>query len=236
MTARIAGIRGDFVLLARSFAQARRVWVAVIFLGVLVTIAATLVGERIGGHAGYLFGEFRFEGQYAGIMTVVSTVLLGGAGLSLFTVAWLFARTEATRGLAAPWGVAATGMLVLATDDLLFVHELVAYRLAARGVPFAIGENLLLMAYVAGTLLVLPRILETVRRHWRASFPLAFGLAMFALSVALDVAAPFGPPASGDWALAVAHRAGKVLGTAMMLLFAQTLLVGVAADAHEDRA
>lgn len=228
---RAGGLRGALGLVARSFGEASAAWAGVICAGFLLTLAATVVGERIGGHAGYLFGEFRFGGQYAGVMTVVSTCLLGAAGLSLLTVAWILARAQATRRLAVPWVVTAIGMFALATDDLLFIHELVAYRLADRGVPFAIGENLLLAAYAAGAMLVLPRLIETVRRYWRAAFPLAFGLAMFATTIALDFTPTESVGPAMGWVLSLVDHAGKLLGTAMMLLSAQVLLVDVARHA-----
>ncbi|MGE0158116.1 MAG: hypothetical protein AB7T31_01820 [Gemmatimonadales bacterium] len=219
----------DLSLARRSFAAAPAVWIGVTLACVALTVIATWVGVRIGGFTGYLFGEFRLEGLYAGLMTAVTAFFLGAAGMSLFAVAWLFGASAATRALAIPWGIAATGLFVLGADDLLFAHEILAFRLEAHGVPRIIGENVALAVYIAGTLLVLPRLLETVRRYWRSAFPLLFGLAMFATSVLVEVITP-----SGSSAVAViggiVDRAGKVIGTVMMFAFAQILVVEVASD------
>ena len=155
----------DLRLARRSFDIAPIPWIGVSVACLALTVIATWVGSRIGGFPGYLFGEFRLEGQYAGLMTAVTAFFLGAAGMSLFAVAWLFARSSATRRLVLPWTIAATGLFVLGADDLMFAHEILAYRLAARGVPRMVGENLALALYVAGTLLVLPRLLETVRHY-----------------------------------------------------------------------
>jgi hypothetical protein len=228
-------ILDDLRLARRSLGVAPVPWIGVTIAGVLTTAAATWIGNRIGGFPGYLFGEFRLEGQYAGLMTAVTAFFLGAAGLSLFTVAWLFARDAATRRLVVPWTIAASGLLVLGADDLLFAHEILAYRLASRGVPRLIGENLALGLYVAGTLLVLPRLLDTVRRYWTTMFPLLFGLAMFATSVIVELLVP----SDGNGAAAVVggivDRSGKLLGTTMMLAFAQMLLVAVASDPERLR-
>jgi hypothetical protein len=218
-------------LVRRSFAAAWPAWVAVTIACVVVSVLATWVGERIGGYPGYLFGEFRLEGMYAGLMTAATAFFLGAAGMSLFAVAWIFGRDERSRRLALPWTIAAAGLFVLGADDLLFAHEILAFRLASRGVPRAIGDNLALGAYIVGTLLVLPRLLESLRRYWRALFPLAFSLAMFALSVITEAAVP-GDAVSGGAALiaGIIDRSGKVIGSVMMFAFAQTLLVAVASD------
>jgi len=218
-------------LVRRSFESARPAWVGVTVACVAVTVLATWVGERIGGYPGYLFGEFRLEGTYAGVMTAATAFFLGAAGMSLFAVAWLFARSERARMLALPWAVAAAGLFVLRADALLFAHEILAFRLAARGIPRVIGDNLALGAYVLGTLLVLPRLLESLRRYGRALFPLVFGLAMFALSVITEVVIP--PDAVSGAVASIAgivDRSGKLLGTVMMFAFAQTLLIDVAGD------
>jgi hypothetical protein len=155
--------------------------------------------------------------------------------MSLFAVAWLFARSDDTRRLVLPWSIAATGLFVLGADDLLFAHEILAYRLSARGVPRVIGENLALGLYIVGTLLVLPRLLETVRRHWTAMFPLVFGLAMFAMSVIVEVITP--ADATGGLVQTIGgilDRSGKVIGCVMMFAFAQSLLIGVAADLRKS--
>jgi hypothetical protein len=198
---------------------------------IAVTVIATWAGTRMGGFPGYLFGEFRLEGQYAGLMTAATAFFLGSAGMALFAVAWLFAHGERTRRLALPWSIAAAGLFVLGADDLLFAHEILAYRLSARGVPRVIGDNLALGLYVVGTLLVLPRLLETVRRHWTTMFPLVFGLAMFATSVIVEIVTPT-DATSGVAATVVGilDRSGKVIGCVMMFAFAQALLVAVASD------
>jgi len=226
-------VRGleDLRLARRSFEAAPILWIGVTLACVGVTVIATWVGERIGGFPGYLFGEFRLEGQYAGFMTVATAFFLGAAGMSLLAVAWIFARSEKTRRLVLPWSIAAAGLFVLGADDLLFAHEILAYRLSARGVPRAIGENLALGLYVVGTLLVLPRLMETVRRHWTTMFPLVFGLAMFATSVIIEIVTP--ADAMSDSMAIVAgilDRSGKVTGCVMMLAFAQSLVVAVARD------
>ena len=94
-----------------------------------------------------------------------------------------------------------------------------------------IGDNLALGAYILGTLLVLPRLLESVSRYWRALFPLVFGLAMFAVSVLTEVVVP-GDSVSGAVALiaGIIDRSGKLIGCVMMFAFAQMLLIGVASD------
>jgi hypothetical protein len=225
----------DLRLARRSFDAAPVHWTAVTLACVAVTVIATWVGTRIGGFPGYLFGEFRLEGQYAGLMTAATAFFLGAAGMSLFAVAWLFARSEETRRLVLPWSIAGAGLFVLGADDLLFAHEILAYRLSARGVPRVIGENLALGLYVAGTLLVLPRLLETVRRHWTTMFPLVFGLAMFAMSVIVEVITP--ADATGGLAATIGgilDRSGKVIGCVMMFAFAQSLLIGVAADLRKS--
>jgi hypothetical protein len=225
----------DLRLARRSFDAAPVLWTGVTLACVAVTVIATWVGTRIGGFAGYLFGEFRLEGQYAGLMTAATAFFLGAGGMSLFAVAWLFARSDDTRRLVLPWSIAATGLFVLGADDLLFAHEILAYRLSARGVPRVIGENLALGLYIVGTLLVLPRLLETVRRHWTAMFPLVFGLAMFAMSVIVEVITP--ADATGGLVQTIGgilDRSGKVIGCVMMFAFAQSLLIGVAADLRKS--
>jgi hypothetical protein len=219
----------DLRLARRSFEAAPVPWIGVTLACVGVTVIATWVGDRIGGFPGYLFGEFRLEGQYAGLVTAATAFFLGAAGMSLFAVAWIFARADETRRLVLPWSIAATGLFVLGADDLLFAHEILAYRLSARGVPRAIGENLALGLYVVGTLLVLPRLLETVRRHWATMFPLVFGLAMFAMSVIVEFLTP-ADAMSGTPAIAagILDRSGKVIGCVMMFAFAQILVVEVA--------
>ena len=226
----------DLRLTERSFAAAPRIWMAVTAACVAVTLLATWVGYRIGGYPGYLFGEFRLEGLNAGVMTAATAFFLGAAGSSLFAVAWLFARNAQTRHLALPWTIAAAGLFVLGADDLLFAHEILAYRLEDRGVPRLVGDNLALAAYMVGTLLVLPRLLESVRRYWRALFPLVFSLAVFALSVIVEVLAS-GDDTNGSVAVVagIIDRAGKVIGCVMMFAFAQTLLVGVASDPDPAR-
>jgi hypothetical protein len=229
-------VRGDLLLARRSFDVAPRAWAGVTLVCVCVTLAATWVGNRIGGHPGYLFGEFRLEGLHAGTMTAVSAFFLGAAGLSLFAVSWVFGRDSGTRRLVLPWAVAAAGLFVLGADDLLFAHEVLASRLARRGVPRVIADNFALGVYVAGTLVVLPRLLETVRRHWRSFFPLVFGLAMFALSVFVEILTP-ADAASGALSITagLVDRSGKVIGCVMMFAFAQVLLLAVAADAELRR-
>jgi hypothetical protein len=220
----------DLRLAGRSFAHAPAQWLGVTLACVAVTVVATWVGDRIGGFPSYLFGEFRLEGLYAGAMTAVTAFFLGAAGLSLFAVAALFARSEPTRRLVLPWAIAAAGLLVLGADDLLFAHEILAYRLAARGVPRLIGDNLALAVYVVGTLLVLPRLLETVRRYWRSAFPLLFGLTMFATSAMADFLVPADMTGAGSLIAGVIDHSAKIIGSVMMFAFAQTLLVGVAGD------
>lgn len=218
-------------LVRRSFDAARPAWVGVTIACLVVTVLATWVGERIGGHPGYLFGEFRLEGTHAGLMTAATAFFLGAAGMSLFAVAWLFAGNERSRRLTLPWTIAAAGLFVLGADDLLFAHELLAYRLADRGVPRVIGDNLALGAYIVGTLLVLPRLLESVSRYWRALFPLVFGLAMFTLSVVTEVVVPADSVSGAVASIAgIIDRSGKLIGCVMMFAFAQTLLIGVASD------
>jgi hypothetical protein len=233
MASLIDTVRGDFVLARRAFAEARSSWIAVTLACVAVTAVATWVGQRIGGYPGYLFGEFRLEGLHAGIMTAVTAFFLGAAGMSLFGVAWLFARREGAHRLVLPWTIAAAGLFVLGADDLLFAHEILASRLAARGVPRAIGENFALGAYVVGTLLVLPRLLETVRRYSRSMFPLLFGLAMFALSVVTEIIVPAESASAVAAVGGIVDRSGKVLGCVMMFAFAQTLLIAVAREPAE---
>jgi len=217
----------------RSFEAAPILWIGVTLACVVLTAIATWVGDRIGGFPGYLFGEFRLEGLYAGLMTAATAFFLGAAGMSLFAVAWLFARGESTRRLVLPWSIAATGLFVLGADDLLFAHEILAYRLSARGVPRAIGDNLALGFYVVGTLLVLPRLLETVRRHWTTMFPLVFGLTMFATSVIIEIVTPT-DGMSGSLAIVagILDRSGKLIGCVMMFAFAQILVVAVARDSE----
>jgi hypothetical protein len=213
----------DLRLARRSFEAAPVLWIGVTLACVAVTAVTTWLGDRIGGFPGYLFGEFRLEGQYAGLMTAATAFFLGAAGMSLFAVAWLFGRGESTRRLVLPWSIAAAGLFVLGADDLLFAHEIIAYRLSARDVPRAIGDNLALGLYVLGTLLVLPRLLETVRRHWTTMFPLVFGLAMFAMRGSLATVA------------GIVDRSGKVIGCVMMFAFAQILVVEVARDSERLR-
>jgi hypothetical protein len=223
-------LRADLGLARRSLDEARSSWLAVTGACVAMTVIATWVGQRIGGYSGYLFGEFRLEGLYAGIMTAVTAFFLGAAGMSLFGVAWLFARREDTGRLVLPWTIAAAGLFVLGADDLLFAHEILARRLANRGVPRIIGDNLALGAYVVGTLIVLPRLLETVRRHWYSMFPLVFGLSMFALSMITEIVVPGEPTGAAAVVGGLLDRSGKVLGCVMMFAFAQTLLIAVARD------
>jgi hypothetical protein len=223
-------VRDDLGLARRSLDEARPTWIALMLACVGVTAAATWVGQRIGGYPGYLFGEFRLEGLHAGTMTAVTAFFLGAAGMSLFGVAWLFARREDARRLVLPWAIAAAGLFILGADDLLFAHEILARRLADRGIPRAIGENLALAAYILGTLLVLPRLLETVRRHWRSMFPLVCGLAMFALSVITEIIVPAEPTGAAAVVGGIVDRSGKVLGCVMMFAFAQTLLIAVAKE------
>jgi hypothetical protein len=226
----------DLRLARRSFEAAPILWIGVTLACVAVTGMATWVGARIGGFPGYLFGEFRLEGQYGGLMTAATAFFLGAAGMSLFAVAWLFARADSTRHLVLPWSIAAAGLCVLGADDLLFAHEILAYRLSARGIPRLIGENLALGLYVVGTLLVLPRLLETVRRHWTTMFPLVFGLAMFATSVLVEIVTP-ADATSGVAATVggILDRSGKVTGCVMMFAFAQSLVVAVAGDGERVR-
>jgi hypothetical protein len=169
-------------------------------------------------------------------MTAATAFFLGAAGMSLFAVAWLFARGESTRRLVVPWSIAAAGLFVLGADDLLIAHEILAYRLSARGVPRVIGDNLALGLYIGGTLLVLPRLLETVRRHWVTMFPLVFGLAMFAASVIIEIVTP-AAVTSGVAATVggILDRSGKVIGCVMMFAFAQSLVVAVASDPERLR-
>lgn len=220
----------DLRLARRSFEQAPLLWLSVIAACVALTAAATAVGYRIGGFTGYLFGEFRLEGQYAGTVTVGTAFFLGAAGMSLFAVAGLFAQRASSRHLVLPWAIAATGLFVLGADDLMFAHEILAYRLAARGVPRLIGENLALGVYVVGTLLVLPRLLETVRRYWKTMFPLVFGLAMFATTVLVEMLTPSDVRGVAEVLAGIVDRSGKLTGTVMMLAFAQMLVVAVASD------
>ena len=65
-------------------------------------------------------------------------------------------------------------------------------------------------------------------------FPLLFGLLMFAMSVTVEILVP--GEANGPAALvaSVVDRSGKLLGTIMMFLFAQTLVVEVAGDTDRD--
>jgi hypothetical protein len=226
----------DLRLARRSFEAAPVLWIGVTLACVAATAIATWVGARIGGFPGYLFGEFRLEGQYAGLMTAATAFFLGAAGMSLFAVAWLFGRGESTRRLVLPWSIAAAGLFVLGADDLLFAHEIIAYRLSARGVQRAIGDNLALGLYVLGTLLVLPRLLETVRRHWTTMFPLVFGLAMFATSVIVEIVTPADAMRGSLATVAgIVDRSGKVIGCVMMFAFAQILVVEVARDSERLR-
>jgi hypothetical protein len=235
MVSPFGSIRDDLRLARRSLDAALPLWITVTVACVAVTVVATWVGYRIGGYSGYLFGEFRLEGLYAGIMTAVTAFFLGAAGMSLFGVAWRFSQHESTRRLVVPWTIAAAGLFVLGTDDLLFAHEILASRLEARGVPRLIGENLALGAYVVGTLLVLPSLLETVRRHWRSFFPLVFALAMFALSVVTEIIVPGESPGAVTLVGGIVDRAGKVLGCVMMFAFAQSLLIAVASEPTSAR-
>jgi hypothetical protein len=230
MSSSLAGFQGDLRLARTSFDAAPRAWAGVTVVCVALTLIATWVGDRIGGHPGYLFGEFRLEGLHAGVMTAATAFLLGAAGLALFAVSWLFSREARSRRLVLPWAIAAAGLFVMGADDLLFVHEILASRLAARGVPRAIGENLALGLYVVGTLLVLPRLLDTVRQHWRSMFPLAFGFATFALSVVVEIVPAETAGGTVSAIAALVDRTGKVIGSVMMFAFAQILLIGVASE------
>ncbi len=221
---------GDLRLARRAFDAAPLPWIGMTAVCVALTVIATAVGYRIGGFTGYLFGEFRLEGLHAGVMTAITAFFLGAAGMSLFAVAWMFARRESTSRLVLPWTIAAAGLFVLGADDLLFAHEILAYRLSARGVPRVIGENLALGAYIVGTLIVLPRLLETVRRYWTTMFPLLFSLAAFALSVLTEVMIPSDSTGAAALVAGLIDRSGKLIGTVSMFAFAQMLVIAVASD------
>lgn len=200
--------------------------------GLAVGVLAAWVGDAIGGHPGYLFVEFRTEGQYAGVMTAASAFFLGAGAAALLVVAALMRAAAETRRLALPWAVAGAGLLLLGADDLLMLHEIAGYRLDRMGVPRILGvsyDQYAVVAYGAVTLLVLGRLLESLRVHWRAVFPLAVALVMFLLAGLVDLAVPverLGP----RWqaVLGPLDQIAKSVGAFMMFAFANVMLVSVA--------
>ena len=225
-------LRRDAALVAGSFSAASTRWTVLVLGALAVGLAATWVGREIGGDAGYLFTEFRTEGLYSGVMTAASAFFLGAGAMTLLVVAALLWLDPETRRLSVPWAIAAAGLFVLGADDLLMLHEIVGYRLDRMGVPRILGvsyDQLAVVAYGLVTLLVLGRLMESLRRHWHALFPLACALAMFFVAGLVDVAVPverLGP--MGQAVLGPLDQIAKAVGAFMMFAFAQTLLVSVA--------
>lgn len=197
-----------------------------------VCLLAIRFGSEIGDRPGYLFGEFRVEGFYGGIMTAASAFFLGAGGTSLLVVAALFGRRSETRRLAFPWVVAGVGLFVLGADDLLMLHEILGYRLERIGVPRLLGmphNQAFFVLYAVVTLLLLGPLLEVLRVQWRALFPLACALGLFALAGLVDLGVPLDHLTARQQAIfGPMDQVAKAIGTLMMFAFAQTLLVSVA--------
>jgi hypothetical protein len=224
----------DVRLTRRSFESAWPLWIGLLVGGTAVCVLMGAMGAATNADPGYAFTEFREEGFHSGIMTAVSAFLLGAGATALFAVAAIFRRRPDTRELFMPWAVAATGLLILGADDLLMLHEVLGYKVMTMGWPRPLGlpyDSLAFVAYGVGTVLVLGRILESLRRYWRALFPLLLALALFVVAEAIDVFVPLDSLTHAQQAIAgPADRVAKTLGTLMMFAFSQTLLVAVATD------
>ena len=135
------------------------------------------------------------------------------------------------RDLAVPWALAAAGLFVLGADDLLMLHEILGTRLERAGVPRLLGlphTQLPVVVYGLLTLLLLGRLLTALRLHWRAFFPLACALCLFALAGLVDVIPTEQLSTAQQLVVGPVDQVAKAIGSLMMFAFAQTLLVSVA--------
>ncbi len=226
----------DLRLTGRSFRAAPTVWLGVILAGSAMCVAAAWAGKSIGGSTDYAFGEFRARGLYEGMMTAVSSFFMGAGAMALFAVAAIQRRRHEPQRVWLSSAVAALGLFVMGADDLLMLHEWLGYRLARMGWPLLFGRSYDAygaLLYAVAALLVLPPLLTTLRRHWRALFPLVFALAMFVVAVVVNASVPLGrlSPALHD-VFSPLDRMAKTLGTIMVFAFAQTLLVSVATESE----
>jgi hypothetical protein len=225
-------------LVHRSYRAAPARWIGLMGFGIAVCVLMAYLGVLAEEGAGYSYTEFRAEGHNSGMMTGVSAFLLGAAAMALFAVAALFRHRLSTRRMALPRALAALGLFVLGADDLLMLHETLAYALARSGFPRPFGlpyEVYVLGLYAAGCLLLLGRLASGLRRYWRALFPMTLALALFATAALIDLLVPVAslPPLQQE-VMGPADRIAKTLGPLMTFAFAHTLLFEVATDPDRD--
>src|SRR5690606_24479166 len=120
----------------------------------------------------------------------VTLLLASGAfGLRAW---WLYRQ----KGISSTyWFLASIGMLFLAADERLSLHEKAGRFLADRGLstPGSVNhlDDVIVIAYaVAGLVLTVVLIREVISQHWSVLAPYVLALGLTAASIAVDARAP----------------------------------------------
>jgi hypothetical protein len=204
-----------------------------------IGITACTLAVRAAGL--YYFFDFRPRGMgpWAGSFTVLSAFCLAGAGLCLLLVARRSWRVRQSGVRTFAWTLGGIGGVYLGLDDLLQIHEAIARRLAANGVPrvFGLGDQDVYVFFFYGVVaLFVARFVGRDLLRWNDTWLpglLAVGLAMISLLVDL---APWEQLTRGQQAIwGPVEEVAKTLG-AMNLALMGMLLVEVAARSDTEPA
>jgi hypothetical protein len=196
-----------------------------------IGIAACALAVRAAGL--YYFFDFRPRGMgpWAGSFTVLSSFCLAGAGLCLLLVARRSWRVRQSPVRTVAWTLGGIGGVYLGLDDLLQIHEAIARRLAANGVPrvFGLGDQDVYVFFFYGVAaLFVARFVGRDLLRWDDTWLpglLAAGLAMVSLLVDL---APWERLTHGQQAIwGPVEEVAKTIG-AMNLALMGMLLVEAA--------
>lgn len=210
-----------------------------------IGIATCAVAVRAAGL--YYFLDFRPKGMgpWAGSFSVLSAFMLAGCGLCLLLLARRSFRLRQSPVRTIAWTLGGVGGVYLGLDDLLQIHEMIARKLAAGGVPrvFGLGDQDLYVFFFYGVVaLFVARFSGRDLLRWNDTWlPGLLAVACAMVSLLVDLA-PWEQLTPGQQALwGPIEEVAKTLGTLNFTLMGVLLVeaaarwdIAVAADAQRQ--
>ena len=168
----------------------------------------------------YLFSEVGAFGRFSGTFTMASAMCMFSCGVLLLLIAR--SRAPFSRSERLAWVVAAVGLMTLAFDELMQLHEWIGGGLSWLGVPFPFGlaaDNYVFLGYASAALWVMLRLLPKFATVSQALPWAVIMLVCYAFSQMVDLVPLERLAERTILILAPIEEAPKVIGSFAALLF-----------------
>lgn len=206
----------------------RKLFVRFYVVGTIVLVAAAVLGEVKWGNSLFFFTDLpESERPGQGAFTAVSSISLGAAAVLVLLVARQLGRTGTHRRYVWRWQATAAGLAVLSFDEILLIHEWVAYRLEMAEAPKLLGidhDLYVWMVYGIVALWLGWGLLPSIMARRSTLFPLAAMVTLFIASEATDLVPWDGLSDTQKRIFGPTEEILKTLGSASAVLYAFLLL------------